>query len=157
MIQIYCDLDGVLTNFELSFKRVSKGISALDYKNLYGEDKFWDLINTEGIYFWVSMPWIPGGYELWNHIKKYKPTILSAHSRDTFSKEGKKIWIRSHLRTPKFILVPSSHEKQNYSGENKILIDDYDRNILEWESKGGVGILHRNYKDTIKQLKKHKL
>jgi len=37
---------------------------------------------------------------------------------------------------------------------NKLCIDDYSLNISAWQAKGGIGILHDNAGDTIKQLKK---
>ena len=50
------------------------------------------------------------------------------------------------------ILTPAKF-KQKYAGENKILIDDMERNIQQWRDKGGIGILHTSAVDTIKQLK----
>ena len=50
------------------------------------------------------------------------------------------------------IFVPAS-QKQQFSGENQILIDDRVDNIEQWKSKGGIGILHTSASDTIKQLK----
>ena len=36
----------------------------------------------------------------------------------------------------------------------KILIDDYDKNIREWEAKGGIGIHHTDVGKTISELKR---
>ena len=44
-----------------------------------------------------------------------------------------------------------------YSGINKILIDDRPDNIEQWRSKGGIGILHTNTADTLKQLQAYGL
>ena len=52
----------------------------------------------------------------------------------------------------KTILTPA-HLKQAQSGENHILIDDRPKNIEEWESKGGIGILHTDAFSTIERLK----
>jgi hypothetical protein len=49
--------------------------------------------------------------------------------------------------------VPHSASKQNYAGSNRILIDDLESNIKEWEEKGGIGILHKNAITTLKILK----
>ena len=50
------------------------------------------------------------------------------------------------------LVLASAEKKQNYSGTNKILIDDRPDNIDQWRSKGGIGILHTNTEDTLKQL-----
>ncbi|MFW6047538.1 MAG: hypothetical protein ACOCP4_07135 [Candidatus Woesearchaeota archaeon] len=39
-----------------------------------------------------------------------------------------------------------------FANENSILIDDMEKNIKEWVSGGGIGILHRSYRKTIKEL-----
>ena len=43
--------------------------------------------------------------------------------------------------------------KAEYSGKNRILIDDRADTIEAWRSNGGIGILHTSANDTIKQLK----
>jgi len=45
-------------------------------------------------------------------------------------------------------------QKQLFSGENRILIDDLPNTIEEWNAKGGIGILHTSAANTIKELKK---
>ena len=40
---------------------------------------------------------------------------------------------------------------------DKILIDDMEQTINEWNKGGGIGILHTSAADTIKQLKKLRL
>ena len=92
------------------------------------------------------------GKELWNYIKKYNPSLLSAPSREKSSRTGKNIWVNNYLPGVKLILA-NAVDKQNYSGENQILIDDKESNIEQWRSKGGIGILHSSAVDTIKQLK----
>jgi hypothetical protein len=62
------------------------------------------------------------------------------------------VWVKRNLPGVKLILA-NAVNKQNYSGENKILIDDREKNIEQWRSKGGIGILHTSASDTIKQLK----
>jgi len=52
------------------------------------------------------------------------------------------------------ICVPRSASKQNHAGKNRILIDDLESNINEWEAKGGIGILHKNAGETLAILKK---
>ena len=52
------------------------------------------------------------------------------------------------LREQKKSYAKTKEEKPN------VLIDDYDKNIKEWEAKGGIGILHTNVGTTIGKLKR---
>ena len=48
-------------------------------------------------------------------------------------------------------------QKQKYAmsgGKSNVLIDDYIKNIKEWEAKGGIGIHHTDVSKTINELKK---
>ena len=48
-------------------------------------------------------------------------------------------------------------QKQKYAttnGKPNVLIDDYIKNIQEWESAGGIGIRHTNVSKTLAELKK---
>ena len=48
-------------------------------------------------------------------------------------------------------------DKQKYAtidGVQNILIDDYLKNIKQWEAKGGIGIHHINARTSINSLKK---
>ena len=74
---LYVDMDGVLTDFEKRFGNFTD-LSPGEYKEQYGENKFWELIDKKvGVKFWVGMPWMPGGKELWSFVKHLKPKILS--------------------------------------------------------------------------------
>ena len=48
-------------------------------------------------------------------------------------------------------------QKQSYAktgDKPNVLIDDYDKNIKEWEANGGIGIHHTNVGTTIGKLKR---
>lgn len=150
--ELFCDLDGVLCDFEKAFKAASgENLSFDQYANHYSLDQAWAIVDKEGVKFWAKMPWTPDGSQLWNAIKKYKPTILSAPSKHWSSTFGKKIWVKKNLGEVPAIYVPAKY-KQKYAANNHILIDDYSRNIKQWIEKGGIGILHKNTNDTLSQL-----
>ena len=46
-----------------------------------------------------------------------------------------------------------SHDKFKWSGPKKILIDDFTRNTIPWEQKGGIAILHTDVNKTVQKLK----
>lgn len=151
--KIFCDADGVLSDFDNNFKKYSGGIPPGEYEEKMGKEAFWNLIDVKiGQKFWAEMPWMNDGHELWNFIKQYKPIILSAPSRNPVSSKGKKEWVKSELPGTKLILA-FADEKQKYSEENSILIDDMKKNIEQWVSQGGIGILHVSASNTINKLK----
>ena len=153
MYTIYCDMDGVLVDFEKGYKELTNGITPP--KTFDGKADFWKPINDAGASFWANLDWMPDGKILWRYIKKYNPNLLSAPSWDPSSRVGKEAWVKMHIpnQYKKLLLYPRG-EKQLFAGENKILIDDMERTINEWNAKGGIGILHTSAADTIKQLKK---
>ena len=153
--EIYCDMDGVLCDFDRQFQTISNNKSPEEYEKEFGKKAFWKLINSEGAKFWSNIPWMKDGQQLWNSIKQYNPNILSAPSSDPSSKEGKKEWISNNLTNVKEIYLVPAEEKQKYSNSNSILIDDKDTNIEQWNAKGGIGILHTSTPETIKELKKY--
>ena len=109
--------------------------------------------------FWSNLDWKPGGKRLYSFISKYDPHVLSAYSgRDPSSKNGKMKWLGKNTKfTRSKVHLVMRSQKKDYAktnGEPNILIDDYIKNIKEWESKGGIGIHHTEVNKTLSQLKK---
>ena len=151
--KIFSDMDGVITDFDESFKKASDGIAPRDYEKKFGINKFWELIDSKGVGFWVGMPYMSDGEQYWNYIKDYDVELLSSPSRSESSRLGKRLWVRNNMPGVKLTLAYSA-DKQKYAAPNHILIDDRKSNIDQWVSRGGVGILHTSTADTIRQLKK---
>jgi hypothetical protein len=154
--EIYCDMDGVLCDFDKQFKKSSGGISPEEFETQHGKKEFWKLISNQGVGFWVGMPWIPDGKELWEYIKPYNPLLLSAPSSEESSRLGKRLWVKNNIPGTKLILR-QAEQKQEFANPNSILIDDRTSNINQWRAKGGIGILHTSTNNTLKQLKKYGL
>ncbi len=146
--EVFLDLDGVIVDWVGSTKKVLN-IKSLKPFNRAKSDQH-TIIDAQGLEFWSEMPWIKDGKQLWNFVKKFKPTILSSPRSYKFAPEGKKIWIKRELGSINVIL---SNNKSKFAKSNRILIDDYDKNINAWEKRGGIGILHTDTNSTIKKLK----
>jgi len=152
--RIYCDMDGVLCDFVLAAKRAT-GQNWLGLRS--GQD--WESIKRTKN-FWSTMPWTRDGRQLWNFIKKYQPHILSAYSiEDPNCIPGKRKWLKSNLGyTQNFMInIVRRREKKNFAMNKRqpaILIDDYPKNVQQFKSAGGIGILHSNTQTTISQLRK---
>ena len=102
---------------------------------------------------------MPGAKRLYQFIEQYDPYILSAYSgRDPSSKNGKYKWLAKNTRfkNSRINLVVRSQKKTFAitNGKPNILIDDYMKNINEWEAKGGIGVYHTSVPKTINELKR---
>jgi len=146
-------MDGVLTDFNKQFSEIHPwGPKKFTEKN--GKDEFWELIDARGVGFWVGMDWMEDGKELFKFItENFYVELLSSPSRAEHSRLGKRLWVRNHKLGVKLNLA-YSHNKQKYAAPSHILIDDRKDNIEQWESKGGIGILHTSAKETIECLRK---
>jgi hypothetical protein len=151
--KIFSDMDGVLTDFDEAFKKVSNGIPPREYEKKFGKDKFWELIDGGGVDYWVEMPYMSDGKQYWDYIKDYDTELLSSPSRSSTSRLGKRQWVKNNMSGVKLTLA-QAYLKRNYAAPNHILIDDRKSNIEEWRANGGIGILHTSAADTISQLKK---
>jgi len=151
---IYCDLDGVLCDFDAQLKNIGIG-DGYKYEEKYGAEAFWGLIGSHGVDWWAKMPWMPDGKKLWDYIKDRKVKILSKPARTLpESRVGKHEWIKNNLG--EFVEFMFSYNKEEYADSNSILIDDQENNIKKWKQAGGIGILHKSAIATIKELEKLK-
>ena len=157
---IYCDMDQVLVDFIKGADAAVGGkgsFNQLQIKNR--KDIAWKMINKNKT-FWADLEWLTGGKTLWAFITQYQPHILSAAPRDSIVRSGKWNWIDKHLKKmdPKKVHIVVRSDKQKFAldrnGLPNVLIDDNEKNIQEWENKGGIGILHISLNETIKQLRK---
>ena len=152
--EIYCDLDEVLVDFLRGADAAVGG----DFAKMDSDERWNRLNQIKG--FWVNLNWKPNAKRLHDFIIRYNPHILSAFTgRDPTSKVGKMKWVKKNtgfkranihlvLRSQKQAYAKTKEEKPN------VLIDDYVRNIREWENKGGIGILHTDVGKTINELKR---
>ena len=97
---------------------------------------------------------------MWTFINRYDAHILSAYStKDPNSRKGKLAWLKSNARLTKKsrIHLVLRADKQRFAminGKPNLLIDDYIKNIHEWEAKGGIGVHHTSPTNTLAELKR---
>jgi len=103
---------------------------------------------------------IPNAKRLYDFISKYDPHVLSAYTdRDPSSKSGKMKWLKAHAKFKRAnIHLVLRAQKKSFAKDKdespNVLIDDYIKNIKEWESAGGIGIHHTNVGKSISELKR---
>ena len=147
---IYLDMDQVLCNF---LKGADKAVGGSFVK--HPSPARWQILNQTKN-FWANLEWMPGGKQLYRFTSRYDPHILSAYAgKDKNSRVGKMKWVTKNTKVPrgKIHLVVRS-QKKSFAKGNNVLVDDYIKNIEEWKSNGGIGILHENTNKTIQELKK---
>ena len=153
-LRLYCDMDGVLCNFDQRFEDLF-GKEPSQIESERGTPYFWGMIHRVGKKFWSRMDWTPGGQELWNTISEHKPTLLTAPPKkqgdfsqlDPITMEGKQEWADVHLTPgPAGIIFKASKDKQQVAeqdvadGLTPILIDDRKDIIDRWTAAGGIGL-----------------
>jgi predicted kinase len=153
--QIYCDLDGVLADFESGVKKWT-GFSISEQTT----DKMWkSILNKSG--FFENLDWMPDGQQLIDTIKNHQngnlPIILTGlprTCRNNVAKE-KKRWCQSKFETDNVnVITCMSVDKYQYASKNRILIDDMHSNGVKWQTHGGIFIHHTSVESTIKTLNK---
>ena len=83
MAIIYCDMDGVLADFKTAAVRTT-GMSINKWMNIPSSKEKWSLIKAKKD-FWSTLPWMPGGRQLWSYISKHDPHILSAYVEESLT------------------------------------------------------------------------
>ena len=65
------------------------------------------------------------------------------------------IWLQKNAITFNPIFVPGSRLKKAYAKPDTIIIDDTEIVIDDWREAGGIGIWHKNWPDTLVQLRQY--
>lgn len=164
---IYCDLDGVLADFQAAVSKVLRDMGTPESTVVaakMGTDKkarsvawaaLYDYQKKYGNVLWRNLDLMPDAYDLWNYIKKYTPQILTATGQPRYnSEEQKRGWITEHFGSNiKINYVETAIQKAKYADPTRILIDDQKKALDPWVAAGGIGIHHTSAANTIKQLK----
>lgn len=156
-ITIYFDLDMTLANFIKEFMKHNPSVKKEDVINQsIPDDTFWPMVQKINN-FWENLEPMKNGIALmdWACKEGYNVEILSSPSRhDKRSIKGKHTWVKKYLSkySPKVNLVRAS-EKQTFSNENSILVDDLEKNIKQFKSKGGKGLLFKDNTSMLNKLK----
>jgi hypothetical protein len=154
-VKIFCDMDGTLTDFVGQCNELLS-FDIFKYQEDHGMESIWEHIEKFGVDFWTKIKWLPKGKELWEFVKPFNPVILSAIPSTEYAiypEKGKNIWIDRELGKDVPRIICRRGEKVDNCHSGDILIDDYEKTIIEWKDKGGIGILHKDVDSTIKELK----
>ena len=150
-MKCFLDMDGVLTDFVGAICKARKCADPYDIPSSHGQ---WNMekllkINEEEFYgpcdntkFWSEMDWAPHGAAILNRVieefGKENIIILTRPTRHPASAMGKLEWLQKNIPSIKYLLGNCS--KEELVGTGRVLIDDYDKNVDDWRSAGGIAI-----------------
>ena len=156
-------MDGVLANFNkgvidlLHLKPINQS-DPFDYKKtnaLYAKmrtvDHYYDKLEPiqEAVDLLLEL------YEKYGDDVQILTAIPKPHRGIITAPEDKINWTKRLISDKIKINICYRAEKANFcTGVDCILIDDYDKNIKEWETLGGTGILYTNIEDVKNALNK---
>ena len=150
--QIYCDMDGVLADFEKAIEDQIGGKF---------DDGRWQELPDD---FFLNMEPMPDAKKLWGFIGKYDPFILTAiprSSRGPIAKRAAKdkerfmkrwFGVSSNRMYPVMRKNKSNFARDGRDGRPNLLIDDHLQNCQEFKKAGGIGVRHKSAAKTISEL-----
>lgn len=160
---VYCDMDGVLANFVSGFRQLYPELtSAEDVDMFLRRPQAWRDVMREHPDLFAKLPMMKDATQLMSMLqrlarqKRINLFILTALPNEMLQSRAnldKRNWAYEHFRiSPKRVLICRRSDKAKYAMIDKmegrpasILIDDFGKNIREWQQKGtGIGILHKS-------------
>ena len=145
---IWCDMDGVLTDF-VGRTRELFGQSPDEYRENDDAVRLWHDIGEYGYKFWSEMEWLPGAKVLWELVEKQHGMILTSvpWTKEAEAQKGKRMWLEAN-GIHRWKMVKGAHQKIKHCMSGDLLIDDYDITCKKWLDAGGHVIHHVSVDDT---------
>jgi hypothetical protein len=155
--KIYLDLDGVIADFNKKYKEMFDV-----YPKKAEKDKNFDKFFTEFIdkQAFVTLDLMPNAINLVSYLRQtgIPVEILSSTAserRDSQIRPQKMKWLSDHQIEFPAILVPGAYLKKEFALPTAILIDDTEKNIIQWQEAGGIGILYKDYDSCVAILQEY--
>lgn len=151
MEKIYLDMDGVISDFDKRFFELF-GHSANEVKGTFTKSDLWEKFVNGGNF--ETLDWFPGGERLLEYLREFDVPIeiLSSSGGAEYYDliaEQKTNWLRNNNILFPVNIVPGKRYKKDYANSSHILIDDTERNIVEFIECGGFAIHHRDATTTM--------
>ena len=161
MRTIFCDMDGVLSDFVAGYKhivgRTPNEVRSTKEKGLYS--MYWDtFLDADGF---TRLPLMPDAFLLIDYLhkldrKKFNLCILSSaggfHRHREVAKQ-KMQWLADRDIYWPVVIVPGRRYKGGFARNDDLIIDDTRDVITDFQYAGGMGIHHINMDVTLELLK----
>lgn len=148
---IYIDLDGIGANWSgYMLSNHFTEFESIDQLNNHPEmNRLIRNVYIKEPHVFRSLKPIKGYNKVLNAVKslgiewKILTAIGKDHPDPEIAREDKLYFLKHHfnIEREQVIITDDSPDKQKYAGAGKILIDDFDKNIKQWNAAGGLGIL----------------
>jgi hypothetical protein len=147
-MQIYCDMDGVLADFDTGYELAFGTRPCKEADNVD-----WELVRkTEG--FYAGLPLMPDALELWAFLLPHDPIILTGvPSSVEEAPQNKREWAWKNLGEGTKIRTCPSKYKNTFCKPGDVLIDDWEKYRSRWINMGGIWITHTSAASSIAALR----
>ena len=135
--RVYCDLDGVLCDFEKGLQACSVSRATLKHE----PGRAWDALRGADNFF-GNLEWLEKGPELWATLAPHTPVVLTGMPRGGWAEPQKRGWCRKNLSPTTVVITTMKMHKKRLAGPGNILIDDDARTCQAWKDKGGHAICY---------------
>eukprot|EP00930_Biecheleria_cincta_P103441 TRINITY_DN95403_c0_g1_i1.p1 TRINITY_DN95403_c0_g1~~TRINITY_DN95403_c0_g1_i1.p1 ORF type:complete len:339 (-),score=42.54 TRINITY_DN95403_c0_g1_i1:56-988(-) len=150
--QVYCDLDGVLADFDRGVVERTGNMP----KEFARRRRMWRLLappRTEE--FFARLHWMQGGVDLWRYLEPLCPAILTGSPSGTWAAPQKRRWCEKRLRVPADrVLVVDASDKELFSHPGAVLVDDRSEYRQGWEARGGIFIHYKDAMGSIEEVRR---
>lgn len=158
--KIYFDMDGVLVDFEWGVRELCHMVPEVQGHASEGYDDRLFAKMHEVPHFYAQLPPMDGMVEVIKELlEKYGDRVeiltgVPKPKRDIKDAATDKVeWVRKYISPDIVINTVLRAEKKNFcKGRESVLVDDFDKNITEWENEGGTGILFTTPGELRKEL-----
>eukprot|EP00929_Paragymnodinium_shiwhaense_P065379 TRINITY_DN32781_c0_g1_i2.p1 TRINITY_DN32781_c0_g1~~TRINITY_DN32781_c0_g1_i2.p1 ORF type:complete len:815 (-),score=163.23 TRINITY_DN32781_c0_g1_i2:87-2531(-) len=166
-LSVYCDLDGVLADFNkgcmdlfpeggpIAEKIPNHTVTKLNYEE---ETEMWRRIESKSDFF-AALDWTSDGELLWRWIDWNivpTPAVLTGLPMGRvgqMASKQKEQWCQKKLGQHVQVFCCGTRNKQKFSGKRCVLIDDRGDLREAWEARGGIFVHHVSAADSIRQLR----
>ena len=150
---ILLDMDGVCADFAnaslsiwgKSVKDLPQGSRDIPYFLGISTSQFWKEIDSRGQKFWASLSEYPWFRQLYSELERMGDIIFCTsppRHNPSYAVEGKMGWLRKRFGN-EFNSVIFTEKKEFVASEDKLLIDDYTRNVASFVTHGGMAHLFK--------------
>ena len=145
--QIFCDMDGVLADFDAHHEAVfgvrpDKRLDNVDWGAVRGVKDFY-----------LNIPPMADMPMLWDFIGRFNPIVLTGVPLSVAeAPDNKRAWVAKHLGPHVEVRCCRSREKCLHAKPGDVLVDDWEKYRQLWLDAGGRWITHRSADETIADL-----
>lgn len=166
---LFLDMDGVVADFDATL--ALRGHVALGDFYVRKHPKDWTPEEQahsddtqkcmQDLQFWTGMLPFRGARSFVDELMRIWPgklvilTALPANEQAPAIAIIKKVWCWKHLGLyPRDVITTQRHLKASFASSGGLLVDDLEKNCLEFKAAGGFGLQHTSFENTITELRK---